>query len=108
MALQNVTDQDFDSKVLQSAKPVLVDFWAEWCGPCRMLAPVIEAVSVSKADSIEVFKMDTDANASTPQALEITGLPTCILFKDGKEIARIIGFRSQDALEEEIDNALAG
>ncbi len=108
MALSAVTDQDFETNVLQNSKPVLVDFWAEWCGPCRMLAPVIEAISLAKADTIEVFKMDTDANASTPQTLEITGLPTCILFKDGKEIARIIGFRSQDALEEEIDNALAG
>ena len=106
MALDQITDANFEEKVLQNSKPVLVDFWAEWCGPCRMLAPVIEAVATSHSDKLDVVKMDTDANPSTPQQLEITGLPTCILFKDGKELTRIIGFRSQDALEEEIESAL--
>ena len=104
MALEQITDADFEEKVLKNSKPVLVDFWAEWCGPCRMLAPVIEAVSNSHSEKLDVVKMDTDANPSTPQQLEITGLPTCILFKDGKELTRIIGFRSQDALEEEIES----
>ncbi len=106
MALDQITDANFEEKVLKNSKPVLVDFWAEWCGPCRMLAPVIEAVATSHADKLDVVKMDTDANPTTPQQLEITGLPTCILFKDGKELSRIIGFRSQDALEEEIESAL--
>ena len=106
MALDQITDANFEEKVLKNSKPVLVDFWAEWCGPCRMLAPVIEAVATSHADKLDVVKMDTDANPTTPQQLEITGLPTCILFKDGKEVSRIIGFRSQDALEEEIESAL--
>ena len=107
MALESVSDAEFQTKVLDSTTPVFVDFWAEWCAPCRMLAPVIEAVSVKYQGKLNVFKLDTDANPETANNLQITGLPTCIIFKGGKEVGRIVGFRSQDAIEEELLKVLS-
>ena len=87
MAVETVVDTEFKSKVLDNELPVLVDFWAEWCGPCRMLAPVIESISSSHEGRLAVFKCDTDANPETPQNLEITGLPSCVIFKGVKKWA---------------------
>ena len=97
-----VTDDTFEAEVLQTAEPTLVDFWAAWCGPCRMVAPVVEAVAEEYDGKLRVAKMDVDANPETPRGLGIMGIPTLILFKDGAEITRIVGYRPQEALAEEL------
>ncbi|HVB78084.1 MAG TPA: thioredoxin [Candidatus Nitrosotalea sp.] len=88
-----VTDADFDATVLKSDKPVLVDFWATWCAPCRMIAPVVEEIGGEMGDSVRVVKMDVDQNPSTPGGLGIMSIPTLIIFKNGEPKERIVGFR---------------
>ena len=103
MGVLAVTDATFDQEVLKGqGTPVLVDFWAEWCGPCRMLAPVVEGLSATFAGKLKVMKVDTDANTATAQKYQIAGIPCCILFKNGAEIKRFVGFRAQAAFEAEI------
>jgi thioredoxin 1 len=97
-----VTDETFEAEVLQAAKPTLVDFWAEWCGPCKMIGPVVEEVAAEYADEMRVAKMDVDSNPQTPQSLGIRGIPTLILFKDGAEAKRIVGYRTKEALVDEL------
>jgi thioredoxin 1 len=89
-----VTDGDFETEVLQSSKVVLVDFWAEWCAPCRMIAPVVEALADELGDRLKVVKMDIDANPVVPGNLQVMSIPTLIIFKDGHAADRTIGFRS--------------
>ena len=98
----SVTDDTFESEVLQAAEPTLVDFWADWCGPCKMIGPVVEEVAQEYAEKLRVFKMDVDANPNTPQGLGIRGIPTLILFKDGAEAERIVGYRTKEALVEDL------
>lgn len=98
-----VTDSNFESDVLKSDKPVLVDFWAEWCGPCRMIAPTVEAVAEEFNDKAGVYKMNVDENLDTPQRYGIRGIPTLILFKDGKEQERIVGAVSREAITKVIE-----
>jgi thioredoxin 1 len=90
-----VTDSTFSTEVLQSPGYILVDFWAEWCGPCRMLAPVLEKLSTQYAGKLNVLKLDTDANPESAQKYQITSIPCCILFKDGQEVKRFVGFRNE-------------
>jgi thioredoxin 1 len=97
-----VTDKSFEEDVLQAEAPTLVDFWAAWCGPCRMIAPVVEEIAEQYADQLQVAKMDVDANPQTPGQLGIMGIPTLILFKNGEEVERVVGFRPKEALEEVI------
>ena len=97
-----VTDSTFESEVLQAKEPTLVDFWAEWCGPCKMVAPVVEEIADEYDDRLQVAKMDVDSNRDTPAQYGIQGIPTLILFKDGEEAARIVGFRPKDAMVEEL------
>jgi len=100
-----VTDETFKAEVLEATGvAVLVDFWAEWCGPCRMLAPVIEAIGQKYGQVLKVVKLDTDANQGTALDYNITGIPCCILFKDGAEIARFVGFKPEAVLVAEIQN----
>ena len=107
MSLAHVTDQNFEREVLQEKqKAVLVDFWAEWCGPCRMLAPVVETMASKFSANLKVCKMDTDSNVEAAQKYMITGIPCCIVFKEGKEIARIVGYRSETAFEAELSKIL--
>lgn len=86
-----VTDASFETDVLGSAEPVLVDFWAEWCGPCRMIAPTVEAVAQDMNGKAKVFKMDVDHNPAVPQRYGIRGIPTLIVFKGGEEKERYVG-----------------
>lgn len=102
MALKEVTDQTFEVDVLQSKKTVLVDFWAEWCGPCRMLAPIVESISNKHADFLTVLKCNTDVSPLFAKKAEISSIPCCIIYQNGKEIHRIIGFKSEDAFEKEL------
>jgi thioredoxin 1 len=89
-----VTDAEFQSQVLQSEKPVLVDFWATWCAPCRMIAPVVDELQTELGDKVRILKMDIDANPQTPMDLGILSIPTLIIFKDGRPADRTIGYRA--------------
>jgi len=97
-----VTDGSFEGKVLQAKEPILVDFGADWCGPCKMIEPVVEEVAAEYAGKMRVAKMDVDVNPQTPQSLGIRGIPTLILFKDGLEAKRIVGYRTREALVDEL------
>lgn len=88
-----VTDADFENQVLQAQQPVLVDFWASWCAPCRMIAPVVEDLASELGDQVRVVKMDIDANPATPAQLGIMSIPTVIIFKDGQPAERMTGYR---------------
>ncbi len=100
MAIHDVTDTDFDAKVLQSEKAVLVDFWAPWCGPCKMAAPVLEELSKEYDGKVAVMKVNVDENQQVTQKYGVMSIPTTILFKDGKEIDRHIGFAGKGPFEE--------
>ena len=91
--IQEVTDSEFETTVLKSNKPVLVDFWATWCGPCRMIAPIVEQIRSELGDKVTVVKMDIDENPTVPMQLGIMSIPTVIIFKDGKPAERTVGYR---------------
>jgi thioredoxin 1 len=99
--LLEVTDATFESEVLEADEPTLVDFWAAWCGPCKMVAPVVEEIAEEYGDHLRVAKMDVDSNQQTPSNYGIQGIPTLILFKNGEEAARVIGFRPKDGMMRE-------
>lgn len=90
-ATKTVTDASFTDDVLLSTKPVVVDFWAEWCGPCRMIAPILEQVAAENVGKLKIVKLNVDENPQTPAAFNIRGIPTMILFKDGQPAATQVG-----------------
>jgi len=97
-----VTDSAFQAEVLESDKPVLVDFWAEWCGPCRMIAPSVKEIASEYDNVLRVAKMDVDENPMTPGRYGISGIPTLMLFKNGEVVARIVGAMPKDRLVAQI------
>jgi len=102
-----VTDANFDKEVLQSETPVMVDFWAAWCGPCRALAPVVDELATSYDGKLKVTKMDVDQNAATPNRYNVRGIPTLLIFKGGKLQEQIVGYVPKEAIEKAIQKHLA-
>ncbi|HEY2550509.1 MAG TPA: thioredoxin [Streptosporangiaceae bacterium] len=97
-AIKAVTDASFAADVLKSDKPVVVDYWAEWCGPCRMVSPVLEEIASEHADKIDVVKLNVDANPATTQRYGIMNIPTLSVFKDGEVVKSIVGAKPKSAL----------
>ncbi len=106
MSIKKVTDSSFDQEVLKSDKPVLVDYWAEWCGPCKSIAPLLDEVAVDYADRIQVAKVNVDENQMTPQKYGIRGIPTLMLFKNGQLVDTKVGALSKSQLTLFLDNHL--
>jgi thioredoxin len=105
-SITNVTDNTFQAEVLESDKPVLVDFWAPWCGPCRVVSPILEQINAEREDMV-VKKMNIDENMQTPANFGILAIPTMILFRDGAEAARIQGAMPRSRIEAQLEPALA-
>jgi len=104
--LPDVTDTTFQSEVLDSGEPVLVDFWAPWCGPCRVVHPILEEMS-NERDDVRIVSLNIDDNQDTASQFDVLSIPTLILFKDGAEAKRIVGARPKRSLEAELEPALA-
>lgn len=102
----NLTENNFKSEVLEATAPVLVDFWAAWCGPCRMLAPVVEELGADYQGKAKVCKMNVDENAKTAQDYGVMSIPTMLLFKDGKEVNRMVGFMPKENVAKALDQLL--
>jgi thioredoxin 1 len=102
----HTNDSNFNADVLQSAKPVLLDFWAEWCGPCKMIAPLLDEAASDYADKLSIVKLNVDENPNTPQKFGIRSIPTLMLFKDGTVHAQKLGAMSKSRLTEFLDSNL--
>ncbi|MFQ5341679.1 MAG: thioredoxin TrxA [Anaerolineae bacterium] len=103
----HVTDASFDSEVLQSDKPVLTDFWAEWCGPCKMIAPILEDIASEYEGDLTIAKVDVDENPGIAMRYGVQSIPTLILFKNGQEAKRVIGAMSKERLMSQLTPHLA-
>jgi thioredoxin 1 len=106
-SVAEVTDNNFQAEVLESEVPVLVDFWAPWCGPCRMVAPIVEEIAQERAGQLKVVKMNTDENQNTAVTYNIMSIPTLILFRHGQPAKTVIGAYPKRKLEAELEPALA-
>jgi len=105
--IKHISDASFESDVLKAGKPVLVDYWAEWCGPCKMIAPILDEVSETYKDKLQITKMNVDENRDIPAKFGIRGIPTLMLFKDGQLAATKVGAMSKAQLTAFIDQQLA-
>ena len=106
MAEVIINEGNFEQEVLKSDTPVLVDFWATWCGPCKMLLPVIEELAKEYEGKVKVCKVNTDENMALSSQFQITSIPCLIIFKDGKPVNKLVGFRPKEAIKQELDNVL--
>lgn len=106
MADLNFTDQNFKAEVLESKQPVLVDFWAEWCAPCRIVSPIVDELAAEYGDKLKVGKLNVDENIQTSQTFGVMSIPSLIIFKDGKVAKTMIGAQSKDNFKREIDSVL--
>ena len=106
MATLSTTDNKFENDVIGSLIPVIVDFWAEWCGPCKQIGPILEEISDEKKDLINIYKLNIDENPEIPQKYGVRGIPTLMLFKDGKLLDTKVGSLPKNSINEWIDNTL--
>jgi thioredoxin 1 len=102
-----VSDATFEQEVLQSDKPVLVDFWAVWCGPCKAIAPIVDSIATTYAGKLKVAKVNVDENGATPSRFGIRGIPALLFFKGGKVADQIVGYVPQNVIEEKLQRLLA-
>jgi thioredoxin 1 len=102
-AIHEVTDSNFDQDVLKSETPVLVDFWAAWCGPCRAIAPIVDQLATEYQGKIKVAKMDVDANGATPMRYGVRGIPTLLVFKGGQVKEQIVGYVPKETIQKALD-----
>jgi len=104
--VSNITDASFENDVLKSTEPVLIDFWATWCGPCRAIAPVVEQLAGEYAGKVKVVKVNIDENPKTPTQYDVRSIPTLLMFKDGKVVGQIVGAVPKPKIEELVKKAL--
>ena len=102
-AIVEVTDANFDADVLKSDKPVLIDFWATWCGPCRALVPIVDELATEYQGKVKVGKMDVDRNSATPMRYGVRGIPTLLVFKDGQVKEQIVGYVPKEQIQKALD-----
>ena len=105
--IKNVSEKDFKTTVLDAQKPVLVDFWASWCGPCRMIAPIVDELSLEYKDRMEFAKVNVDEAPKIASAYSVMSIPTLIVFKSGKPIDQVVGYRPKKDLQKVLDKALS-
>ena len=105
--IKHVTDSDFQAEVLESEQPVLVDFWAPWCGPCRVVAPVLEEIAEERAENLRIVKLNIDENPDTPGKYGVRGIPTMLLFKGGEAVAQKVGAAPRSHIQQWLEGELA-
>ncbi len=108
MGAKAVTDNTFEKQVIEASrsKPVLVDFWAEWCGPCKMLSPLVEQIAGEQSEKLEVVKLDVDSNPEISQQYRVMSIPTLILFKDGKPVKQVVGYQAKEKILSQLESHL--